>query len=155
MQRLRWRRSRSGLVTIFASIAILLTATEAKAADQLGAITEFGTANGLNAGSFPYAIAAGPDGNVWFTDQGNPKAIGRISTSGAITEFSAGIDPGSYDNGITAGPDGNLWFTDNGLSFRAIGRITPAGTVDEFGTAHGLDANSNPAYIAAGPEGNL
>ena len=41
------------------------------------------------------AIAAGPDGNLWFTDQGTTKAIGRITPAGAITEFSSGLNAGS------------------------------------------------------------
>jgi len=55
-------------------------------------------------------ITAGPDGAVWFTDTSND-AIGRITTSGTITEYS--IPTGaSTPNGITVGPDGNLWFTE-------------------------------------------
>ena len=72
------------------------------------AITEFTipTAN-----SKPYGIAAGPDGNLWFTDNGAGQ-IGTINpTTHAITEY-----PIPYTNtnpyGITAGPDGNLWFAD-------------------------------------------
>ena len=38
------------------------------------------------AGTFPERIAAGPDGNLWFTeDQTNH--IGRMTTAGALTEF--------------------------------------------------------------------
>src|SRR5712691_6897428 len=58
--------------------------------------------------SQPLYITAGPDGNLWFTDYGQI-AIGRITTSGAITEFP--IPQGSQPEGITLGPDGNLWFT--------------------------------------------
>ena len=48
----------------------------------------------LNAGSLPLGIAAGPDGNLWFTDQGTTEAIGRITPPGTITEFSTGLNPG-------------------------------------------------------------
>jgi hypothetical protein len=34
----------------------------------------------------PMGITAGPDGNLWFTGAGSDK-IGRITTSGAVTEF--------------------------------------------------------------------
>jgi len=55
-------------------------------------------------------ITAGPYGAIWFTDTTN-NAIGRITTSGTITEFT--IPTGSSQpNGITVGPDGNLWFTE-------------------------------------------
>ncbi|HEY1237656.1 MAG TPA: hypothetical protein VGE91_04915, partial [Solirubrobacterales bacterium] len=68
----------------------------------------------------PRDIAAGPEGSLWFPDSGTIAAIGRISTTGQITEFSAGLKPGSVPVGIAAGPDGNLWFADGA---RAIGRI--------------------------------
>ena len=57
------------------------------------------------------AITSGPDGNLWYFGNrlGSGKVLtflGRITPSGAITEF-----PPSWGQGITAGPDGNLWFT--------------------------------------------
>ena len=110
-------------------------------------ITEYST--GLTAGSYPYGIAAGPDGALWFTE-GNGNRIGRITTAGVITEFSAGLTAGSGPNGIAAGPDSALWFTE--YSGR-IGRITTAGVITEYST--GLTAGSGPYGIAAGPDGAL
>jgi streptogramin lyase len=89
----------------------------------------------------PVAIAAGPDGNLWFTDDAiDHPAIGRITSSGEIIEFSAGLRRGdcyspslvhgSCPDEIVAGPDGNLWFTDDGIP--AVGRITPQGKITEF-----------------------
>lgn len=51
----------------------------------------------------PQSIVAGPDGNLWFTEH---KAIGRLTTSGVLTEFpdSGGVQPVD----ITVGPDKNL-----------------------------------------------
>jgi virginiamycin B lyase len=116
-------------------------------------IDEFGTANGLNAGSNPRIIVPGADGNLWFTDAGTTKAIGRITPSGQITEFTNGLSGGSLPQAIAAGPDGNLWFTDQG-STKAIGRINPTThEIDEF-TA-GLKPGASPDYIAAGPDGQL
>src|SRR5204862_286673 len=67
-----------------------------------------------------------------------------------ITEFSTGLNPGANTNiGIAAGPDGNLWVADRGTP-TAIGRITPAGAIHEFGPAGG-----NPYGIAKGLDGNL
>jgi streptogramin lyase len=60
------------------------------AAMPLGTITEFA----LSSTSSPFRIAAGPDGNLWFTDQGT-RAIGRITTSGTITEFSIALNGGN------------------------------------------------------------
>ena len=38
------------------------------------------------AGSAPYSITVGPDGALWFTENG-ANQIGRITTAGVITEF--------------------------------------------------------------------
>lgn len=72
-------------------------------------ITEFSA--GISANSQPSKIAAGPDGNMWFTELAGSR-VGRITPLGAITEFSAGISANSRPYGITAGPDGNVWFTE-------------------------------------------
>jgi len=106
----------------------------------------------LNSGSIPSDIAPGPDGNVWFTDGGTTKAIGKITPSGTITEYSAGLNAESDPYGIAPGPDGNLWFTDFGTT-KAIGKITPSGTISEFSV--GLNAGSEPYDIAPGADGNL
>jgi virginiamycin B lyase len=67
------------------------------------------------------SITAGPDGNLWFTeDAGNN--IGRITTTGEITEFPIPT-PQSGPHGIAVGPDGNLWFTEQ--TGNKIGRINP------------------------------
>src|ERR1700724_579459 len=72
------------------------------------------------ANSTPSFIAAGPDGNLWFTEVSRDK-IGRITTAGVITEFAI-TTANSQPFGIATGPDGNLWFTEyNG---NKIGRIT-------------------------------
>ena len=93
---------------------------------------------------------------MWFTDAGSTPAIGRITPSGTITEFSAGLQPGnaSVPAGIAAGPDGNMWFTDE-AGTPAIGRITPSGTITEFSAGLQPGNASVPARIAAGPDGNM
>jgi virginiamycin B lyase len=122
----------------------------ATSAAPAGSITEFSV--GLNAGTSPAAIAAGPDGNLWFTDAGTTKAVGRIATDGTITEFSSGLNAGSVLRVIATGPDGNLWFADAGAT-PAIGRITPSGVISEFSS--GLNAGSSPDGVVAGPDGNV
>jgi streptogramin lyase len=122
-----------------------------------GVVTEFSA--GLSAYADPYYITVGPDGNLWFTESflhdptnrfgGNQ--IGRMTTSGVVTEFSAGISQDADATEITLGPDGNLWFTEgNG---NRIARITPAGVVTEFST--GISPNAYPFGITAGPDGNI
>jgi virginiamycin B lyase len=95
----------------------------------------------------PYAIMAGPDGNLWFTDpadriiwQFNPKT----------QEFTPHGPLAGHPGPITVGPDGALWFTEGTAG---VGRITTAGIINEFGppTPGGSFADG----ITAGPDGDL
>jgi len=110
-------------------------------------ITEFS----LPAGSSPSGIATGPDGNLWFTEFSvNPK-IGRLTTTGEITEFPT-PRPFATPAGIVVGPDGNLWFTqaDFEMGFEGyISRITPAGDITQF------SIGGFPYDIALGSDGAL
>src|SRR5438876_734673 len=90
------------------------------------------------------AIAAGPDGNLWFTEHNDHK-IGRITPQGAISEFPTG----GYLSEITAGPDGNLWVA----AGNKIGRITPQGSISAAFLIP--TRGSDTQYITAGPDGNL
>ena len=71
--------------------------------------------------SSPNDIIVGADGNLWFTEGGGGK-IGRITTSGVITEFGSGL---TLPFSIANGPDGNIWFTQRFT--QQIGKITPTG----------------------------
>jgi len=53
-----------------------------------GAITEF--SYGLPSGSAPTKIAAGPEGDMWFTDTGTTAAIGRVGTGLSVAEGKEG-----------------------------------------------------------------
>jgi streptogramin lyase len=78
-----------------------------------GEITEFMIPS---AGGTPINIAAGPDGNVWYT---KGTAIGRVTPAGEITEFPISEGP-ARAVGISAGSDrqppdrlvNRLYFTD-------------------------------------------
>ena len=98
--------------------------------------------------STPWSITAGPDGNLWFTEN-NVNKIGRITTSGVVTEFPVPT-VNSHPMAITAGPDGNLWFTE--LNGNKIGRITLSGVITEYPVP---TVDSGPYGIMAGPDGNL
>src|SRR5439155_3066556 len=101
---------------------------------------------GISPGSYPRGIAAGPDGNLWFTESWG---VGRITPAGVVKEYRAGFSSGPAQ--IAAGPDGNLWFTE--LDRDRVGKITPAGVVTEYRA--GINPDSAPFGIAAGPDGNL
>src|SRR2546425_875899 len=57
-------------------------------------------------GGHPWGIAAGPDGNLWFTELLGNK-VGRLTTDGLFTEYLIPTRD-SFPREITAGPDGNL-----------------------------------------------
>jgi streptogramin lyase len=99
----------------------------------------------------PTDIAVGPDGNLWYVDPA-ANVIGRITTSGSITEFTNGLAGAAYPTAITKGPDGALWFTESAAPGR-IGRITTTGDITEY--SNGLLLITNPWFISAGPDGNM
>jgi virginiamycin B lyase len=119
---------------------VLASSVSRHATALVGQITEYP----LPKGAFgPAMIAQGPDGALWFTE--NSAQIGRITTSGAITEFKvSSLSPW----GITAGPDGALWFT---YLSGVVGRITTSGQLTEYRVP------SLPILtgITAGPDGAL
>ncbi len=91
-----------------------------------GMVTEY--SRGIKPAEQPAGIAAGPDGALWFTEYETYKTsgirdskVGRITTSGKITEYSRGLRPGSQPTAITAAPDGNMWFVESNAD--QLGRI--------------------------------
>ncbi|MGZ7023751.1 MAG: virginiamycin B lyase family protein, partial [Ilumatobacteraceae bacterium] len=100
----------------------------------------------LAPGSSPSTITLGPDGAMWFTEEGSNR-IGRLTPGGSLSEFpipTVQAAPG----GIIAGPDGNIWFTESKTA--KIARLVPSsGQITEFPTAVG------GAGIVVGSDGNL
>ena len=89
-------------------------------------------------------IVTGADGNLWV---GLDHGIGRITTSGVASTFTAGAFGGPES--IVTGPDGNLWYTN--FVTGSIGRRALDGTWTLF-TGNGID---HPHEITVGPDGNL
>lgn len=113
----------------------------------------------LPAGTFPQGITSGPDGKLWFVEQKQNGLfkIGKMTTSGTLTEYASNINVGTYqfasnygDASIVSGSDGNLWFVNpqNAVNGQ-IGRITTGGAITSFPLA------DFPLGVAAGPDGNL
>ena len=162
------------------SLGMALLASAAGAADP----DDHRVQRGITAGSGPNGIAAGPDGNLWFTERrqqdradhagrrrhrvrrrhhrpqrprrdrrrartatsGSPSPTSATGSAGSRRPASSPSSPpastaDSEPFGITAGPDGNLWFTERR---NGIGRITTAGVVTEFTAA------SRPAASPSG-----
>src|SRR6266536_2803690 len=149
MNRSGWRSHLAALLTAIIAGVSLLGLSSAPVWAAAGTVTEYP----IPTKGTPFAIAAGPDGNLWFTEFDGSK-IGRIAPAGRITEFPlptpcTPIDGCGLD-GITTAPDGNLWFTE--AIGNTIGRITPSGSFSGFGIP---TAKSRPEGITTGPDGNL
>jgi streptogramin lyase len=99
-------------------------------------------------GSAPYAIAVGPDGNLWFTEVLGNK-VAKVTPLGAFTEYKI-PSALSQSEGITAGPDGNLWFTEFGPG--KVAKVTTSGVITEYPIP---TVASGPSGIAQGPDGKL
>jgi virginiamycin B lyase len=108
-------------------------------------------------------MVSGPDGALWFTATyfENNGVIGRVTTSGNITQYSipaTGCTPGlaGCPNllGITVGFDNAVWFAENKAN--KIGRVSTSGSWSDY-----LLPSSNfngtwidgPSMITLGPDG--
>jgi virginiamycin B lyase len=110
-----------------------------------------------NYAAYPYAIAAGPVGSIWF---------GRYSSGSMFTSPSSGevghLDAGTgqitaYNTGsrtapsdLVQGPDGNMWFTSIGAA-KGIGHIGPNGKGGALTQIGGYE----PRSLAFGKDGML
>jgi streptogramin lyase len=96
-------------------------------------------------------IAAGPGGDIWFTEQGSD-AIGVMATSGVLLHKFTVPDPSSKPAplGITEGPDQSMWFTENAAN--QVASISAQGKVTLYALPTAADG---PESIVYGPDGNL
>src|ERR1700721_3091317 len=92
------RLVRSTTIVVGVSVLTLALTAGSAAPSGGGAVTRY-RGFGINE---PYNITSGPDGALWFVNQGNG-SIGRITTSGVVTNYTGtGIN---VPVEITAGPD--------------------------------------------------
>jgi streptogramin lyase len=109
---------------------------------ESGGVKEYALPHGSN----PFGLTAGPDGNLWFTDQTSGK-VGKVTPSGTIAEYAT---EGNEPEGIASGPDGNLWFVEH--SVRNVDHITTAGAVTTYKLTRSSTSNVG---IAEGSDKNL
>jgi streptogramin lyase len=131
---------------------------------EIGRLTPAGEITEFNKGAVhrPRWMTLGPEGDVWYTagipgiksigEKYESSAIGRITPSGQVSEFTAGLSPQPHLEQITTGPDGDLWFVDDGSPY-TIGRIAPTGEIKEFTISENPELK--PSGIAAGTNGNV
>jgi virginiamycin B lyase len=134
----------------FACGVVLLTLFGSHAWAQ---ITEFELPN-PNSG--PGAILIGPDGNLWFVENGlafgnNVNRIGRFNLANSTIDIEFEFpNPQNDLRVMTVGPDGNFWFAE--FIGNRIGTMTLDGHLTEFELPN---PNSGPQGITLGPDGNL
>jgi len=111
-----------------------------------GQVTTYVPPRSPNAGP----ITIGTDGAMWFGETVTNPELGRISTSGVVTEIPFQSPNGPYIAifSMVTGSDGNFWATGN---FGGIDRITPAGVVTNF-PVPGFNSQFY-GNLAAGPDG--
>lgn len=146
------RHMRRGAIALVCVAIAAFAPVNASAAPATPAGT-FATFDLGSAGYGGNAIAAGPDGNMWFTNNAN-NSIGVITPKGSVKYFPVPTDasqtsgPGLF--ALAAGPDGNMWFT--GYYANVIGKVTPSGAVTLYPVPL---PNSHPYGITPGVDGNL
>lgn len=110
-------------------------------------------------------LTVGHDGNLWFVEQlpGTlPSKLGRITPTGAISEYTLAGQPGTLAYTLAPGTDANVWFTAATSTCTAtgpcqpargaVGRITASGAIAEYPLpARGVI----PLGLVAGPGGDL
>jgi virginiamycin B lyase len=131
-----------------------------------GVVSEFP----LPADTVPLSIAAGPDGNLWVSEEFNPLddflasagRIGKLTPTGTLVEYplAAPVQPPAFavlPGDITPGPDGALWFVQSdGESHVGLGRIATDGTLSEIADRHAIvPVGLSPSALTTGPDGNL
>ncbi len=115
-------------------------------AQEIVSVTTAGAPTRYPIGGGLQEVAAGPGGQIGFTNPSN--RVGRLVAGGSplMTEATPGSDP----FGIAFGADQAYWFaqpiTNN------LGRMTADGRYTQLG---GLSAEAGPRYLAPGPNNTL
>ncbi len=116
--------------SVVAAAVVVASAVVASASDPVGTFTEYAIPT-AGSGAF-LGIAAGPDGNMWFTeDQANK--VAKVTPSGTFTEYTVPVTApvsNSFPSRIAAGPDGNMWVTS--AITNKVFKVTTSGTFTEY-----------------------
>jgi len=104
-------------------------------------------------GAAPSSLTAGTDGSMWFTAAGErgvggAPGIGRIARDGTVTQFGEGLPSDARPRGLVRAGDGTMWFVDD--PGQSIGRVTPAGAIEELRVTH-----ADVAGLAPAPDGDV
>ena len=105
----------------------------------------------------PQWIAAGSDGNMWFTENPGGK-VARITPAGVVTEFTVPT-ANAQPQMIIGASDGNLWFTEFSTTpapgTSKIAKVTTTGTFTEYSTLFAPPPPDNPLGLVDRLDGNI
>ena len=152
-------RGRFFLIAILLFVGVFLGGLPASksAHAAIGTVTEYTSGFPSN----PYAasiksITVGPDGKIWYTANNTNSHVGKMTTSGAITNYAISINSGAYPSGITVGSDGNIWYAtskyNSSVSGYDIVKMTTNGVVLNRYTVASINLNTK---MELGPDGNI
>ena len=110
-----------------------------------GTFTKYTPATGVS----PRLLVAGSDGAVWFTDADTTKKIGRITTSGSITEYTIPGSSVSNPSGLTLGPDAAIWFPYTDSVGAKIGRLVVTPDFSNYSLSSSYSGRAAPV-VAGG-----
>jgi virginiamycin B lyase len=115
-------------------------------AQEIVSVTTAGAPTRYPIGGGLQEVAAGPDGQIGFTNPSN--RVGRLVAGGSplMTEAIPGSDP----FGIAFGADQAYWFAQPIAN--NLGRLTGDGQYTQLG---GLSTEAGPRYLAPGPNNTL
>lgn len=114
---------------------------------QVVRVATDGTGLKFPTGGGPQGVAAGPAGQVAFSDPtANPQFIGRITAPGPAQTTPA---PGTDPFGVALGNDGAYWFGQ--FATNNLGRLTTDGNYSTLPIA----AGTGPRQLSAGPGDTL
>ena len=102
----------------------------------------------------PMDLTTGPDGALWFTEQGTRK-VGRMTTAGVFTDFRCRVST-ALPEAIASSADGNLYVADMAYGHETLDKVTTAGVI----TRHSIAlpppaAQRNFYWMVAGPDQNM
>ncbi|MBV9085126.1 MAG: hypothetical protein JOZ62_20820 [Acidobacteriaceae bacterium] len=122
---------------------------------QSGTTTAYPIGTSSNTDNLSGGVAEGPDGNIWFVEYHH---VGKITTSGAITQYSY-PDSSYYANpgDIVRGSDGNMWVTlgGGGVNPAYVVKVDPSSGMMTSYNLTSLVACPFDNALTEGPDGNV
>ena len=95
----------------------------------------------------PWAITAGADGALWFTETASPGYIGRMTVAGTLTDERQAMSTASMPEGICSGPQGFVTYIDTSGN-----RIAGRDPFNSVPIAFEKGTTNAPTQVSCGPD---